>query len=433
MGVVAGAISAIAMMVSVDSGWRFAAIFPLAGLVLWSVPVSFSRMVFEYNTTRLSQTLGYGITLLGLVAIATLGGAIPMVAVLLLAALIFSVMTGANPLEEFVQEDGRFTRKMPLLSFDTPIRQWIDFWATNDIVSEFGLGDVRYRTNVDEGFVHSPKSRRVTNMKSFIVDHTSYRLNMEQFIAPLTRLFLEELKFRAPNSTAGLEQGWFDETIGRTTISGNYEQDIANTMRTRANRVRWLSIASGLLMLTLMLFSPGVYRSVGEFIVFDERNPAALTGTGESIDAPRWFTMVYNEQPLVCGEILCRIRHLPIIPNDVSEQLIRNPVSGNAVLYGLGYGVVFALATLATRVFLTMPWRYWESAILDTLLQKKTGFSFNRFVRGGVFLLAGLAVLGLTVAVNNPWVGMTWVWDHTLAPLQTVAAFVGWIMAPFMQ
>lgn len=185
-------------------------------------------------------------------------------------------------------------------------------------------------------------------------------------------------------------------------------------------------------MLTALLFSPGVYRSIGEFIVFDERNPVSQTGTGEPIDAPGWFTMFYNEQPLVCGEILCRIRHLPIVPADVSEQLIRNPVSGNAVLYGLGYGVVFALVTLATRTFLTIPWKHWESAILDTLLQKKVGFSFNRFVRGGVFFVAALAVLVFAVVVNNPWVGMTWVWEHDLAPLQTISALVRWIMTPWL-
>ena len=180
-----------------------------------------------------------------------------------------------------------------------------DFWATNDIVSEFGLGDVLYRTNAEEDFIHNPKSRRVTNMKSFIVDHTTYRQNLEQFIAPLTRLFLEELGFRTPNAIAGQPQGWLHESIGRTEISGNYEQDVANTMRTRANRVRWLSLAGSLLMLTALLFSPGVYRSIGEFIVFDERNPVSQTGTGEPM-TPGWFDVLQRATTGV-RRILCRI------------------------------------------------------------------------------------------------------------------------------
>ena len=45
LGVVAGAISAITMIITLDSAWRFAAVLPLAGLVLWSIPVSFSRFV----------------------------------------------------------------------------------------------------------------------------------------------------------------------------------------------------------------------------------------------------------------------------------------------------------------------------------------------------------------------------------------------------
>lgn len=431
LGVILGAASSVVFAIESDSFWRFAALIPAIGLLLWSVPVSISRLLPAYNATRLSQTLGFGFLLLGLTVLAGLSGTLPLVATLLLAALVLSVMTGSNPLEEFEREGNAYKRVMPNFSFQTPIRKWIDFWATNDLVSEFGLGDCRYRIGSEGEFDKAPISRRITNMKSYIGDHTSYRQNMEQFITPLTRMFLEELGFRAPNATAGQDMGAFRSWLGYTPVSGNYEQDIANAARSRAQRVHWLGLAGGLLMLTAMLFSPGVYRSIGEFIVFDERNPAALTGTNEPINAPTWFTTFYNEQPLVCGDILCRIRHLPLVPNDVSEQLIRNNIIGNVILFGLGYGVVFALATLVTRTLLTFPWKSWESAIIDSLLQKKTGFSFNRFVRGGVFLLSLLAVIALALAVNNSWLGLTWIWENNLAPLQTLAALVGWIFSPF--
>lgn len=430
LGITLGAISCLVLFFSIDSGWRFVALGFLAFLLIWSVPVSMNRALYTFNPGRISQSMGFGIALLLAIALAGFTDALPVVACLLLAALLFSVMTGSNPLEEFRLEDNRFVRQMPKFSFGTPLKRWVDFWATNDLVSEFGLGDVRYRSNPDEDFTESPISRRITNMKSFIVDHTTYRQNLEQFIAPLTRLFLEEIGFRTPDPVAGQDHGAIRSFLGHTPIQGNYEQDITNAMQSRASRIRWLSWAGGLLMVSVLLFSPGVYRSIGEFIVFDEMNPVSLTGTGEPIDAPGWFTAFYNEQPKVCGEILCRIRHLPIVPNDVSEALIRNTISGNLILYGFGYGIAFAFATLFTRVFITIPWRAWESAILDTLLHKQTTFSFNRFLRGAAFFAAFLIVVVFAVAVNNPWLGMTWVWENHLAPLQTIQTLWQWFVAP---
>ena len=436
LGLLLALSSAIVLIFNVSTGWIALPVLIAIGFGAWAIPVSFSRLNDAHDPYRMSQFLGFGLLFLGLIACAGVAQFLHPVACFLVAALVLSVLTGANPLEEFGVNNGVYTRQMPKFSFGTPIRQWIDFWATNDLVAEFGLGDVLYSPTPDGVAELRPISRRVTNMRSYLADHTSYRQNLEQFIAPLTRLFLEEIGFRNPDNAAGQTWGRAKSFLGYTPVQGRYEQDITNAMRSRASRMRWLSWANSLLLLSMLLLAPGVYRSIGEYIVFDERNPVSISGAGEPAQGPAWFTTFYNSEPKVCGDILCRIRHIPFVPDDVSENLIRGTLTGNAILYGLGYGLVFAVVALLTRAFLLSPWKAWESSILDTLLQKKTSPSFNRIVRTAMFALAALATAALAFWIHagywGDWLGSAWLWDQDLTPAQTIWRFVRWIMAPFI-
>lgn len=418
--------------------------------------IGISRAYNGHSINRISPFLSPGFILLPIVMIAGWYDMLDPALTYLLMALIFSVMTGSNPLEEFEAPpaDGSrkpFFRRSPRFAFATPVKKWIDFWARNDLVAEFGLGDVWYNHSSSEStaFDRQPNSRRLTNFNRYTHDHTTYQSNMEQFIAPLTRLFLEDLELREVVDTTSESHGTWNDMIGATPVVGTYDRDVTRAMRTRSRRIRWFNSASMLLMATMLLFAPSIYRSIGEAIIFDvdfseKTSSYVLTTSGNQIGnivgqvttteeaadtalPPEWFTHVHRRDPLECTEC---VRHLPVVPEDLTEAVIANGFVRNAIVFGLGYGIVFAAFSFLRNTFLLAPWKVWESALLDTILQRQTGFSRNRLLRASVFALFAIAVLAFTVGIHVGWFGTDWLWENQLTPLQTIATFINWLLPP---
>lgn len=439
-----------------DVWWMLPVGVVAVGLMLVSMRnIGISRAFNGHSINRISPFLSPGFILLPMVLLAGWHDMLDWSVTFLLIALIFSVMTGSNPLEEFEAPpaDGSrkpFFRSSPRFAFATPVKKWIDFWAANDLVAEFGLGDVWYNHSTSESneFNAQPNSRRVSNLNMYARDHSTYQTNFEQFIAPLTRLFLEELDLRKVVNTTSESLGTIKDMIGTTPVVGSYDRDITRAMRTRSRRVRWLNTASTLLMATMLLFAPSIYRSIGEAIIFDvdfsERTATyVLTTSGGQIGSilsqmntadevevappPDWFTHVHREKPLVCTEC---VRHLPVVPEDLTETVIANGFMRNAIVFGLGYGIVLAVFSFLRNTFLLTTWKVWESALLDTILQRQTGFSRNRLLRAGVFSLFALAVVAFAVGVHIGWFGTDWLWDNELTPLHTIVSFINWLLPP---
>lgn len=415
-----------------------------------------SRDFNGHSINRISPFLSPGFILLPTVLVAGVYDLLDAAGAYLLASLILSVMTGSNPLEEFEApptNGGRkeFFRRSPRFAFATPVKKWIDFWARNDLVAEFGLGDVWYNASSSEShqFDLQPNSRRLTNLNMFSHDYTTYQTNKEQFISPLTRLFLEELELRDVVATTSESHGALKDVLGATPVFGNYDRDVTRAMRTRSRRIRWFNSASMLLMATMLLFAPSIYRSIGKAIIFDvdfsqKTSTYVLTTTGQTIGTalnsletlgetdepatpPEWFMRVHRESPLVCSEC---VRHLPIVPDDLTEAVISNGFVRNVSVFGLGYGIVYAVFSFLRNTFLLAPWKIWESALLDTIVQRQTGFSRNRLLRGSVFALLALGTVALTIGVHVGWLGTAWLWDNHFTPLQTIVTFINWLLPP---
>ena len=441
-----------------DSAWWM---LPVGGAAVVGMLVSMrkigeSRAYNGHSINRISPFLSPGFILLVVALLAGWFEMLDWTVVSLLASLILSVMTGSNPLEEFEAPPADSTRKQffrrsPRFAFATPVKTWIDFWARKDLVAEFGLGDVWYNPSSSESstFDVQPCSRRVTNLNMYTHDHTTYQTNKEQFIAPLTRLFLEELELREVVGTTSESLGPVQDALGSTPITGHYDRDVTRAMRTRRQRMRWFNWASLVLMISMMLFAPAIYRSIGESIIFDvdfsEKSATyVLSTSGQQIGAtigllpiaqaepeirplPGWFTRFYRDTPLVCTAC---VRHLPVIPEDLTEAVIANGFIRNVIVFGLGYGIAFALFSFLRNTFLLAPWKVWESALLDTIVQRQTGFSRNRLLRAGMFGLFALATVTLAIWIHSGWYGTAWLWDHDLTPMQTIVRFLNWMLPP---
>lgn len=433
--------------------------FAVIAMTLFLVSMSqiaTSRTISSHTVNRMSPFLSPGFILLPSVFVALWWDMLDPAVAFLLVSLIFSVMTGSNPLEEFeappdTMNRKQFFRRSPRFAFATPVKKWIDFWGRNDLVAEFGLGDVWYNHSSAEShaFDLQPHSRRVTNLNMFLHDHTTYQSNVEQFIAPLTRLLLEELGLRDVVSTSSSSAGSMKDALGATSVSGNYDRDITRAMYTRSKRMRWFNWASMLLMATMMLFAPSIYRSIGEGIIFDVdfsektatyHRAVAGQGIGATINPqniaadpdvqaspPEWFTHVHRESPLLCTEC---VRHLPILPEDLTEAVVANGFIRNTIVFGLGYGIVFAVFSFLRNTFLLAPWKIWESAVLDTIVQRHIGFSRNRMLRAAVFALFALTVLVMAISIHLGWFGTDWLWDNQFTPVQTIATFINWLLPP---
>jgi len=441
--------------------WWIAAMGILTVFFLGSIyKIAGFRTVDTHIINRMSPFLWPGWLLFFTVVVAWKTDMFHLSLALLLASLIFSVMTGSNPLEEFkspgAQGTGQeFGRRQPQFHFLTPVKDWIDFWARKDLVAEFGLGEVRYSRTGEMGAVtpDHPVSRRVTNLNMHAADHSAYQANIEQFIAPLTRLFLEELGFRERVPTSSTTPDTVTTESGERVSVPAYDRNITRAMSTRSRRVFWLGSASLLLGLMTLLFAPSIYRSIGEAIVFDgnfsERTSTWTANTsaqalGASFDLgeafaeadrsglpPEWFMHVYRKEPLTRTEC---VRHLPIVPESVTESLISNTFLRKVIMYGLGYGVAFAVYSILRNTFLLAPWKFWESALLDTIVQPRERPSRNLWLRAGVFWLFVFAVMALVVWMHlgrwTDWAGSAWLWQYELTPWQTVIRFRNWLFSP---
>ncbi len=444
------------------SVWWIVALGLLAVLLLLSInKIAQSRTFAGHNINRMSPFLYPGWVLMIVIGIACWNDILHIALATVLMSLVFSVMTGSNPLEEFAAKEkpyqGRqFARRQPWFGFATPVKQWIDFWARKDLVAEFGLGEVRYTRTANglrQDNIH-PRSRRVTNLNDYAQDHSVYQANIEQFIAPLTRLFLEELGFRHAVTTTSASTETTTTTPSLTTPAlalpnVDYDRDITHAMRTRGARVSWFNRASLLLLLTSLLFSPSIYRSIGEAIVFNSNFEArkstwVASTEGQSIGAsieigdafnesdrsnlpPEWFMHIHNANPVTCSKCA---RQLLVVPEGVTEAVVSNTFVRKLVVFGLGYGVVFAAYTIVRNTFLLAPWKIWESALLDTIVQPRPGISRNLLLRAGVFWLCAIAVLLLAVGIHVGWYGTEWLWDHGFTPAQTTLRFIDWIFPP---
>lgn len=408
-------------------GWQLLVFVIYAALAMvvyrkWIADVRTSRAEAIHDPARASQSL-WGLWLyMGLVIVVVVSGFLNPVVALLVAALIFSAMTASNPLEEFEKTSEGFQRRQPDFHFKTPIHRWIDFWATRDLVSEFGLAESRYRTTPEGQFDQPIHSRRVTNFNSIGQDHTSFVSNIEQFIAPLTRFMLEQLGVRTPLHRDEYEyKPNSDGNItGSVSVTRRYEEDMHVAMRTRRTRVKWIGAVALPLIASLLILGPGVYRSLGELIVFSDKDTSR-----------QQVARFYNAKPLTCNDDDCsNIRTLPIIADDFSKNLINNDLSRNVILYGLGYGIALVLLFVLTRIFITAPWNVWESAILDTITQRKDKPSRNLKIRKGGFFSMGLVFMALLIGIHVA-PGLAWLMEYGLTPLQTVIRFGNWIISPF--
>lgn len=443
-----------------------------------------SRCFPSHFPGRYSPFLMQGFALLTLTAVAICCQLIEITIGFFLAAVIFAIMTGSNPLEEFgsisnvepsrsdssgdldvshkarLDRHARFIRRMPKFAFGTQIKMWHDFWAEHDLVAEFGLGDIRYRSSGDktEEFQAIPKSRRLTNLNMYTRDHTVYHTNREQFIAPMSRLFLEELNFRKPSFTRGSSQGFWSNLLGHVRVEGDYEKDITRAMHTRSRRVLWMNVASIILMCIFLGFSPKVYRSLGELIVFDNIDTSVnITQEAMEKEADIYRQMgmqsvmdlestvidksvlqsVYDEFFREDGDNRCIpncVRHLPLIPEDFTDFVVGHLILRSIIVYTIGYGIVFVVFSLSRTILVIASWRTWESAILDTVVERRSGISWNRFSRATAFTLLFIAVMALAISIhsglfNGNWLNLGWMWSEEITPVQTAKSFwdtVGW-------
>ncbi|MCA9833284.1 MAG: hypothetical protein KC435_05015 [Thermomicrobiales bacterium] len=380
-----------------------------------------TRREYGHRPDRMSLTLAVGFAMIVLMTLLASLGMMPLWATFLVISIIFSVLSASNPLEEFKRVGDTYERQLPRFMFSTPIKRWVDFWGTKDPVPEFGLRNMSYQVGKN-GPIGKVNSRQVTNQSSVFLDHTTYKRNTEQFVAPLTRMFLEELGYSeelTPSTGVNNRWSWLGITrweplpIDVNENSENsvpphvarrqqYANNIANVMHSRAPRFRLLNGFSALLLASFLLLSPSIARSIGEFIVYStpeigaeaastppetnahdalvdtDTSPSAVVAcvvNGEERDAganevcaPKWFTAFYNQEPISCTKP-CVVRTPPLVPADMVHRVMDNSVMSSITVHTLGYLVLFGIASLLRIAFLQTPWRSWELGLLDRVTQ----------------------------------------------------------------
>lgn len=232
------------------------------------------------------------------------------------------------------------------------VGSWLDFWATGDPITEYGL-----QSSADNQF-QQVDSKRITNRRSVLSDHSIYSENPEQFIAPLADHLLTQT-----------DPTW-------TMFGVASDMSLLEKYQTeRRGRVTWLGVSFWLTMLIPLLISIVWYRETFKRYLFEsvESEPTLRFLNDD------WFWTEYlNNHPFETAPII-------------------------------GFIVTVLAALLWYKLVEFTTWRFWDRAVERDLFERKTTWSINRSLRAFAFFAVGI----VAPVVLTGWVvahrGISWV------------------------
>ena len=223
---------------------------------------------------------------------------------------------------------------------------WLDFWATADPFPEYGVADVPRPT---AGRPFEIESRKITNRRSVIWDHSIYGENPEQFVAPFADHLLKQ---------TGPAWTMFPAGSADATLLASYQDR-------RRRRVTCLGISFWTTFLVPLLLSDDWYL--------------------------RFF------EPLLLEQNGTKLKFVP----EAWEFLNRTPSETATVL---GIALILGATLLWYKLVDYSAWRSWDRAVERDLFERRLRWSANRILRLIAFFAVGYLAPVAVAAVA------VWVW-----------------------